>query len=143
MSDLKLVSINKVLLSGRLTRDPELRYAPSGSAVASFPIAMARNYKNQAGEWKQSVVFVNIVTWGRQAEIANGVLKKGSAVFVEGRLRSRTWQTEEGQRRSVLEVTAERVQFLDRIAKPEVEEEEFVESVGDEITLEGEEEVPF
>lgn len=143
MSDLKLVSINKVLLSGRLTRDPELRYAPSGSAVASFPIAMARNYKNQAGEWKQSVVFVNIVTWGRQAEIANGVLKKGSAVFVEGRLRSRTWQTEEGQRRSVLEVTAERVQFLDRIAKPEVEEEEFVESVGDEIILEGEEEVPF
>lgn len=143
MSDLKLVSINKVLLSGRLTRDPELRYAPNGSAVASFPIAVTRNYKAQSGEWKQSVVFVNVVTWGRRAEVANGILKKGSAVFIEGRLRSRVWQTEEGQKRSMLEVTAERIQYLDRIAKPEVPEEEFVESVEDEIVLEGEEEVPF
>lgn len=143
MSDLKLVSINKVLLSGRLTRDPELRYAPNGSAVASFPIAMTRNYKTQSGEWKQSVVFVNVVTWGRRAEIANGILKKGSAVFIEGRLRTRVWQTEEGQKRSMLEVTAERIQYLDRIAKPEVPEEEFVESVEDEMVLEGEEEVPF
>ncbi len=142
MSDLKLVSINKVLLSGRLTRDPELRYAPSGSAVASFPIAMTRSYKNQAGKWNQTVVYVNVVTWGRQAEVVNGVLKKGSAVYIEGRLTSRNWQTEDGQKRNMVVVTAERIQFLDRIAKPEVPEEEFVESVGDE-ALEGEEEVPF
>jgi single-strand DNA-binding protein len=143
MADVRLASVNKVLLSGRLTRDPELRYTPSGTAVSSFSIASSRGYKGQDGEWKQAVAFVNVVAWAKQAVLVNEYLKKGSAVFVEGRLNSRSWETEEGQKRSALEVTAERVQFLDRISKPEVTEEQYVESVGDDKGLESEDEVPF
>jgi single-strand DNA-binding protein len=143
MADVKLASVNKVLLSGRLTRDPELRYTPSGTAVSSFSIASSRGYKSQDGEWKESVAFVSIVTWGKLAVLSSEYLKKGSAVFVEGRLNSRSWETDEGQKRSTLEVTAERVQFLDRIAKPEVTQEEFVESGGRNSGSDMDEEVPF
>jgi single-strand DNA-binding protein len=143
MADVKLASVNKVLLSGRLTRDPELRYTPSGTAVSSFSVASSRSYKGQDGEWKQTVAFVNVVAWSKQAVLVNEYLKKGSAVFIEGRLNSRSWETDEGQKRSALEVTAERVQFLDRISKPEVTEEEFVESVGSDSGLDSEDEVPF
>ena len=143
MADVKLATVNKVMLTGRLTRDPELRYTPSGTAVSSFSIASSRNYKGQDGEWKQTVAFVNVVAWAKLAVLVNEYLKRGSAVFVEGRLNSRSWETEDGQRRSALEITAERVQFLDRIAKPEVTEEEYVESVGSDSSLEAEDEVPF
>jgi single-strand DNA-binding protein len=143
MADVKLATVNKVLLSGRLTRDPELRYTPSGTAVTSFSVASSRSYRGQDGEWKQSVAYVNAVAWGKQAVLVNEYLKKGSAVFLEGRLNSRSWETDEGQKRSVLEVRAERVQFLDRIAKPEVTQEEYVESVGGDSGLDGEDEVPF
>ncbi|UCF78946.1 MAG: single-stranded DNA-binding protein [Candidatus Eiseniibacteriota bacterium] len=119
MSDVRLVSINKVLLSGRLTRDPELRYTPSGVAVITFSLALNRRYKDQSGEWKEEVSFVNVVAWQRQAELASEFLKKGSAVFVEGRLQSRSWETSEGGKRSVLEVRAERLQFLDRTRREE------------------------
>jgi single-strand DNA-binding protein len=144
MADVKLASVNKVMLSGRLTRDPELRYTPSGTAVTSFAVASSRSYKGQDGEWKQLVAFVNVVVWGKLAVLVNEYLKKGSAVFVEGRLNSRSWETDDGQKRSVLEVRGERVQFLDRIAKPEVTEEEFVESgAGDTGSIDSEDEVPF
>lgn len=143
MADVKLATVNKVLLSGRLTRDPELRYTPSGTAVTSFSVASSRSYRGQDGEWKQAVAYVNAVAWDKQAVLINEYLKKGSAVFLEGRLNSRSWETDEGQKRSVLEVRAERVQFLDRIAKPEVTQEEYVESGGGDSGLESEDEVPF
>jgi single-strand DNA-binding protein len=137
MSDIRLVSINKVLLSGRLTRDPELRYTPSGVAVMTFSLALNRRYKDQSGEWKDEVSFVNVVAWQRQAELASEYLKKGSAVFVEGRLQSRSWETSEGQKRSILEVRAERLQFLD---KQKREEEELAEGKVEDTSSE---EVPF
>jgi len=137
MSDLRLVSINRVLLSGRLTRDPELRYTPSGVAVMTFSLALNRRYKDQSGEWKEEVSFVSVVVWQRQAELASEYLKKGSAVFVEGRLQSRSWETSEGQKRSVLEVRAERLQFLDRLKR---EEEEPAEGKVEDTSSE---EVPF
>jgi len=144
MAEVKLAAVNKVMLTGRLTRDPELRYTPSGTAVSSFSIASSRSYKGQDGEWKQQVAFVNAVAWTKLAVLVNEYLKKGSAVFVEGRLHSRSWETEDGQRRSALEIVAERVQFLDRISKPEVTEEEFVESSGGGGSgLDAEDEVPF
>jgi single-strand DNA-binding protein len=117
MSEIRLVSINKVLLSGRLTRDPELRYTPSGVAVITFSLALNRRYKDQSGEWKEEVSFVNVVAWQRQAELASEFLKKGSAVYVEGRLQSRSWETSEGSKRSVIEVRAERLQFLDKVKR--------------------------
>ena len=81
-----MASFNKALLMGNLTRDPELRYIPSGSAVTSFTVAMNRVYKLQTGEKKEETSFVRVVVWGRMAETCGEYLKKGSPVFVEGRL---------------------------------------------------------
>lgn len=107
-----MASFNKVLLMGNLTRDPELRYVPSGTAVASFTIAINRVYTSQAGEKKEEVSFVKVVVWGRRAEVCGEYLSKGSPVFVEGRLQSRSWESQDGQKRSTIEVIADNVQFL-------------------------------
>jgi len=107
-----MASLNKVLLIGNLTRDPELRYIPSGSAVTSFTLAMNRVYKLQSGEKKEETSFIRVVVWGRMAEICNEYLKKGRPVFVEGRLQSRSWDGPDGQKRSAVEVIATSVQFL-------------------------------
>jgi single-strand DNA-binding protein len=108
-----MASLNKVMLIGNLTRDPELRYIPSGSAVTSFTIAMNRVYKLQTGEKKEEVSFVRVVVWGRLAEVCNDYLKKGRPVFVEGRLQSRSWDDKNsGEKRSTLEVIAQSIQFL-------------------------------
>ena len=109
-----MASFNKVMLMGNLTRDPELRYIPSGSAVTSFTVAMNRVYKLQTGEKKEETSFVKVVVWGRMAEICGEYLTKGSPVFVEGRLQSRSWDAPDGQKRSALEVIAQSVQFLGR-----------------------------
>lgn len=105
-------SFNKVLLMGNLTRDPELRYIPSGQPVTSFSIAVNRNFTGQTGEKKEEVSFVRIVVWGKLAEICNEYLKKGRPVFVEGRLQSRSWDAPDGSKRSTTEVVAQSVQFL-------------------------------
>ena len=105
-------SLNKVLLIGNLTRDPELRYVPSGTAVATFTVAVNRVYTSQAGEKKEEVAFIKIVVWGRRAEVCGEYLSKGSPVFVEGRLQSRSWEGQDGQKRSTTEVIADNVQFL-------------------------------
>lgn len=107
-----MASLNKVLLIGNLTRDPELRYIPSGAAVTSFTIAMNRVYKLQTGDKKEEVSFVRVVVWARLAEVCNDYLKKGNPVFVEGRLQSRSWDGPDGQKRNTLEVIATNIQFL-------------------------------
>ena len=106
-----MMSLNRVLLIGNLTKDPELRYTPSGTPVATVRIAVNSSFKSQSGERKEETCFVNVVVWSRQAETCNQYLKKGRAVFVEGRLISRSWEAE-GQKRSTMEVRADRVQFL-------------------------------
>lgn len=107
-----MATLNKVFLIGNLTRDPELRYIPSGSAVATFTIGVNRVYKTQTGEKKEQASFLRIVVWGRRAEVCGEYLKKGSPVFVEGRLQSRDWQTQDGQKRNTVEVIADNIQFL-------------------------------
>ena len=108
-----MASLNKVLLIGNLTRDPELRYIPSGTAVAKFGLAVNREYTDRAsGEKKETPCFVDITVWGKQAEICNQYLTKGRQVFIEGRLEFSSWETKEGDKRSKLEVVAERFQFL-------------------------------
>lgn len=106
-----MVNLNKVLLIGNLTKDPELRYTPSGTAVANLRLAVNSSYKSQSGEKKDEVCYVTIVVWSKQAEICNQYLKKGRSVFVEGRLIYRQWEAE-GKTRSTMEVRADRVQFL-------------------------------
>lgn len=104
--------LNRVVLIGRLTRDPELRYTQSGVAVASFTLAVNRNYKNAQGE--QEADFIDIVVWRGQAEVCANHLNKGRLVAVEGRLQVRSYEAQDGQRRKVAEVVAESVRFLEK-----------------------------
>jgi single-strand DNA-binding protein len=114
MSDLRLGYLNSVQLIGRLVADPELRYTQKGAPVCDFRIASSRRYKNrETGEQQEETLFINVVAWRRQAELANDFLKKGSAVLIEGRLRSRQWESAQGEKRSAIEVVARRIQFLD------------------------------
>lgn len=106
-----MAQLNKVFLIGNLTRDPELRYTPNGTAVADLGLATNRRYRTEKGEDKEEVCFVNIVVWGKQAEAAGKYLKKGRAVFVEGRLQYETWE-KSGEKRSSMKVVCERLQFL-------------------------------
>ena len=106
-----MASLNRVLLMGNLTKDPELRYTPSGTPVANLRLAVNSTFKDQAGQRKEETCFITVVVWSRQAETCTQYLKKGRAVFVEGRLISRSWEAE-GKTRSVMEVRADRVQFL-------------------------------
>ena len=106
-----MVSLNRVLLIGNLTKDPELRYTPSGTPVANLRLAVNSSFKDQSGNRKEETCFVTIVVWSRQAELCNQYLKKGRSVFIEGRLLYRQWEAE-GKARSTMEVRADRVQFL-------------------------------
>ena len=109
-----MASLNRVVLVGNLTRDPELRSTPSGTSVANFGLAVNRRWTNKQGERVDGVDYFNIVAWGRLAELCNDFIRKGSPVALEGRLQSRAWETEDGQKRSAVEVVAENVQFLGR-----------------------------
>ncbi len=104
---------NKVIMVGNLTRDIELRYLPSGTAVGSSGIATSRKFKTAAGEQKEETCFVDITFFGRTAEIANQYLKKGSKVLLEGRLRYETWEDQHGNRRSKHSITVDNMQMLD------------------------------
>jgi single-strand DNA-binding protein len=116
MSNLRLGYLNTVMLIGRMVADPELRYTQKGAPVCDFRIAASRRYKNKdTGETQEETLFINVVAWRRQAELVNDYLKKGSAVMIEGRLRSRQWENPQGEKRSAIEVVAHRIQFLDAL----------------------------
>jgi single-strand DNA-binding protein len=104
------MNINKAHLLGNLTRDPELRYTPSGTAVADLRLAVNRNYTSN-GEKREEVLFIGVVVWGKTAEACGEYLKKGSQVYVEGRITSRDWESKDGQKRTTVEIVAESVQF--------------------------------
>lgn len=105
-------NLNRVFLIGNLTREPELRYIPSGQAVASFSVAVNRVYNDKSGQKQKDTSFIRVVVWGRRAEVCGQFLTKGSPVFIEGRIQSRSWQAQDGQKRSTIEVIANTVQFL-------------------------------
>jgi single-strand DNA-binding protein len=108
-----MASFNKVILLGNLTRDPEVRYTPKGSAVCDLGIAVNRSYTLDSGEKREEVTFVDVVLWSRLAEIAGEYLKKGRPIFIEGRLQLDTWDDKQsGQKRSKLRVIGETMQLL-------------------------------
>jgi single-strand DNA-binding protein len=107
-----MANLNKVLLMGNLTRDPEVKYTPKGTAVGDLAIAINDSYKAQDGTIKETVTYVDIEVWGRQAETCKQYLTKGRPVFVEGQLRLDQWETPQGEKKSRLKVRADRVQFL-------------------------------
>ena len=106
-----MAGFNKVILLGNLTRNPELRYTPNGTPVASLGLAVSRRYK-QGDELKEEVCFVDIVVFGKQAEHCGQYLSKGNGIIVDGRLQQRRWETEDGQKRSKHEVVAQTVTFM-------------------------------
>ena len=123
-------SLNKVMLIGNLTRDPEMRYTPQGAGVCTFGVATNRNWTTDAGEKKEDVEFHNIVAWNKLAEICSQLLKKGRKVYVEGRLSTRSWQAQDGAQKQRTEVVITDMVILDKktdevggeIDIPEVEE---------------------
>jgi single-strand DNA-binding protein len=106
------MSVNKVILVGRLGRDPETRYTGGGQAVANFSVATDETYKDKAGDRQKRTEWHKIVVWGKQAEIAQQYLKKGSLIFIEGRIQSREWQDKEGQKRTSFEIIANNFRML-------------------------------
>jgi len=107
-----MASLNKVLLIGNLTRPPELRYTPSGTAVADLRLAVNRNYSTQSGEKREETCFLTVVVWGKQAESCGEYLDKGSQIFVEGRLQTRSYDDKDGKKVWVTDVIAEEVILL-------------------------------
>ena len=139
-----MASLAKVMLIGNLGSDPEMRFTPSGTAVTSFSIATNRVYTAPDGERKQETEWFRVSAWRKQAESCNQFLSKGKLVYVEGSLRTRTWEDRDGQRRTTLEVNADRVLFLDRQPVAPLPGEELpaepMEPVGDEVEPE---DLPF
>lgn len=107
-----MANLNKVLLIGNLTRDPELRYIPSGTAVCTLGLAVNRRFKTKQGDSRDETLFVDVTVWGKQAELCSQYLSKGRPVFIEGRLRLDTWTGNDGQKKSRMRVVAENFQFL-------------------------------
>jgi len=118
-----MASLNKIMLIGNVGSDPEMRYTPNGKAVTSFRMATNYRYAGSDGERKEETEWFRVSVWGRQAESCNQFLSKGKRVYVEGRLRSRSWEGQDGQMRTSLEVSANRVIFLDRVAPVSLPEE--------------------
>jgi single-strand DNA-binding protein len=107
------MSLNKAMIIGNLGRDPEMRYTPNGQAVTQFTVAVNRNYKDASGEWKEETEWFRIVAWGPLAERTAEHLRKGRKVYVEGRLQTRTWEGQDGQKHYTTELIANTVTGLD------------------------------
>lgn len=127
-----MINLNKVFLIGNLTRDPELRYTPQGTAVTTLRLAVNRSFKDKTGQMQKDTCFVNVVVWAQMAEVCNQYLQKGRQVFIEGRLQSRSWQDKEGKNRNVIEVVAMRVQFMPQAVRKETQEQGPDVDLGDE-----------
>jgi len=115
VTELKLPDVNRVLLSGRLTRDPDRRYAADGTQVTSLPLAFHRRYRGRDGRFAEHTGYVTVMTYQRLAEVCGQYLKRGSAVLVEGRLQMREWTTPQGSKRQRLEIRGESVHFLEKV----------------------------
>ena len=136
-----MASLNKVMIIGNLGSDPEMRFTPNGNPVTSFSVATNRIYSTAEGERKQETEWFTIVAWNKLAEQCNQFLTKGRLVYAEGRLHTRTWESQDGQRRSRSEIVANRVIFLDRRGVAPLPEEKIEEAGIAE--LEPEEGIPF
>lgn len=114
MADLKMPEINYVIVAGNLTKDPVFRETTNGTPVVNFSIASNRKFKDSSNQWQEDVCYVGVVAWNKLAESCRDRLKKGSAVLVDGELQSRSWKSEDGHSRSIVEIKARRIQFLNK-----------------------------
>ena len=139
-----MVSFNKVILMGNLTKDPEIRYTPSGTAVGNFRLAVNHKYK-QGEDFREEVCFIDVVVFGKQAETCGQYLNKGQSVIIDGRLQERRWETEDGQKRSKHEVVGQSVRFMPKRGDSSgaVSKSEPVHDEGGGSPGPGDQEVPF
>lgn len=114
MADLKMPEINYVIVAGNLTKDPIFRETTNGTPVVNFSIASNRKFKDSTNQWQEDVCYVGIVAWNKLAESCRDRLRKGSAILVDGELQSRSWKSEDGHNRSIVEIKARRIQFLNK-----------------------------
>jgi len=114
MAELKMPEINYAIIAGNLTRDPVFRETTNGTPVVNFSVASNRKFKDSVNQWQEDVCYVGVVAWNKLAESCRERLKKGSAVLVDGELQSRSWKSEDGHNRSIIEIKARRIQFLNK-----------------------------
>jgi len=138
-----MASLNKVMIIGNLGGEPEMRFTPNGNQVTTFQVATNWVYTTPQGERKQETDWFTVVTWNKLAEQCNQFLTKGRLVYAEGRLRTRTWETQDGQKRFRVEVVANRVTFLDRQAAVPLPEEKVDKVEEIEVDEPGPEDIPF
>ena len=119
-----MANLNKIMIIGNVGTDPEMRFTPNGNPVTTFRVATSRTFNTSEGERKQETEWFAVVTWNKLAESCNQFLTKGKRAYVEGRLRTRTWEGQDGQRRTKVEIVAERVLFLDRQAVAPLSDED-------------------
>jgi single-strand DNA-binding protein len=122
MAELKMPEINFVAIAGNLTKDPVFRRTTNGTPVVNFTLASNRKFKDSGNLWQEDVCFVGIVAWNKLAESCRDRVRKGSAVLVDGELQSRSWKSDDGNNRSIVEIKARRIQFLNKRFKPTGEE---------------------
>ena len=125
-----MAGLNKIMVIGNLGADPEMRYTPNGNPVTSFSIATGRSWTSSDGERKEETEWFRVVAWNQLAELCNQYLSKGRSAYVEGRLQSRTWETQEGQSRFTNEIIANQVLFLDRAPTGQVADGEAAAPTG-------------
>ncbi len=114
MADLKMPEMNSVIIAGNLTKDPIFRQTTNGTPVVNFTVASNRKFRDSENRWQEDVCYVGIVAWNKLADSCRDRLKRGSAVLVDGELQSRNWKTDDGHNRSIVEIKARRVQFLNK-----------------------------
>ncbi len=143
MADLKMAELNNVIIAGNLTKDPVFRETSNKTPVVNFHIAANRRYKDSGNQWQEDVCYVGVVAWNKLADSCRNRLLKGSAVLVEGELQSRTFKTDDDRNRTVVEIKAKRVQFLNKFVKPSPEKETKTENVAVETKVETKEDNSF
>ena len=139
-----MANLNKVMIIGNVGTDPEMRFSPNGNPVTTFRIATSRIFTTSEGERRQETEWFTVVTWSKLAESCNQFLTKGRRAYVEGRLRTRSWESQDGQKRSRVEIVADRVLFLDRGGTAPLNEDvnEVIKDVVKETAIESED-LPF
>ena len=127
MAELKMPELNSVIVAGNLTKDPVFRQTSNNTPVVNFHVAANRRYKDSNNQWQEDVCYVGVVAWNKLADSCRDRLKKGSAVLIDGEMQSRTFKTEDGKNRTIVEIKAKRIQFLNKFNKNASEEDAFVE----------------
>ena len=136
MAELKMPEINNVVIAGNLTKDPTFRETSKNTHVVNFHLAVNRRYKDSNNSWQEDVCYVGVVAWNRLANSCKDRLKKGSAVLIDGELQSRTFKTEDSKNRTIVEIKAKRIQFLNKLPKNNVNNRERNSAIEEDLNFE-------